>query len=64
MSAIINMGNNTPVEAFSPNTKAKITTIRIPIPLMPDFDSPNKKTANTTDIHCKVDKLYEFKISR
>ena len=30
-----------PVDAFSPKTKASITTIMIPIPLMPDLDNPN-----------------------
>ena len=53
-SAQINMGSKTPVDAFSPNTKARITTIIIPIPLIPDLDKPNKKTAKPMAIHCNA----------
>ena len=31
-----------PVEVFSPKTKANITTMMMPMPLMPDLDNPNK----------------------
>ena len=46
------MGSNIPVDAFSPKTKAKITTIIIPIPFIPDLDNPNKKTAKPMATHC------------
>ncbi len=56
MSAEIKRGSSIPVEDFSPKTNARITTIIIPIPLIPDFAIPNKKTAKKTDTHCGVDK--------
>lgn len=48
------MGSKIPVEAFSPKTNASITTIMIPMPLIPDFDKPNKKTAKPIAIHCNA----------
>lgn len=46
-----------PVDDFSPNTNARMITRTIPIPLIPDLEIPNKKTAKQMAIHCKVDKL-------
>lgn len=34
-------------------------TIIIPIPLTPDLDKPNKKTAKLMAIHCNAVKLYD-----
>jgi len=51
------MGSNTPVDDFSPNTKARITIIIIPIPLIPDLDKPNKKMAKPIATHCIAVKL-------
>ena len=51
------MGSNIPVDAFSPKTKAKITTINIPIPFMPDFDNPKIKTARIINNQCTTVKL-------
>ena len=51
------MGSKIPVEAFSPKTKARITTIMMPIPLIPAFDKPNKKTAMQIAVHWIIDKL-------
>ncbi len=42
---------------FSPNTKAKITTMSMPMPLMPAFDIPKRKTAKRIEAHCRVDRL-------
>ena len=56
MSAEIKRGSKIPVEDFSPKTNASITTIIIPIPLMPDLAIPNKNTAKKTANHCAVDK--------
>ena len=53
-SAHISIGSKIPVDAFSPKTKARIITIIIPIPLIPDLDKPNKKTANPIAIHCNA----------
>lgn len=57
MSAVINIGNKMPVDAFSPKTKANSTTMTIPMPLMPDFAKPNKNTEKATATHCIVDRL-------
>lgn len=57
MSATINNGSSTPVDAFSPKTKARITTIIMPIPLIPALDKPNKKTAIPIAAHCILDRL-------
>ncbi len=35
-----NIGNTIPVDSLLPNINAKMVTIRIPIPLIPDFDRP------------------------
>ena len=51
------MGSKIPVDAFSPKTNASITISIMPIPLIPDFDRPNKKTAKQIAIHCNADKL-------
>ena len=51
ISAQMSMGSKTPVEAFSPKTKAKIMTSTMPKPLIPDLDIPNKKTAKQIAIH-------------
>ena len=51
------MGNNMPVDAFSPKTKARITTIITPMPFIPDFDKPNKKTAKHMAVHCNTVRL-------
>ena len=51
MSAAISIGSKTPVEAFSPKTKARIITRTIPNPLIPDLDIPNKNTARQMAIH-------------
>ena len=59
ISAAINKGNKMPVEAFSPNTKAKITTISTPKPLTPALAIPNIKTASTKAAHWSHDKLKE-----
>jgi len=56
MSATMSMGSKTPVEAFSPKTKARITTSTMPNPFIPDFDIPNKKTAKQIAIHCNIDR--------
>ena len=53
----MSIGSKTPVDAFSPNTKASMTTIMIPMPLIPDLDKPNKKTAKPIAIHCNAVKL-------
>ena len=53
------MGSNIPVDAFSPKTKASITTINIPMPFIPDFDKPNIKTANQIANHCNIVRLYD-----
>ena len=51
------MGNKTPVDAFSPKTKANITTIIMPMPFIPDLDIPSKNTAKPMANHCNADKL-------
>lgn len=48
-----------PVDAFSPKTKARITTINIPMPFIPDFDKPNIKTAKQIATQCSKVKLYD-----
>ena len=53
------MGSSIPVDAFSPKTKARITTIKIPMPFIPDFDKPNIKTANQIATHCNTVRLYD-----
>ena len=50
------MGNKIPVDVFSPKTKAKITTIIMPIPFIPAFDNPSKKAAKPIADHCNQDK--------
>ena len=55
----MSMGSKIPVDVFSPNTKARITTMTILIPLIPDLDNPNKKTAKPMAIHCNAVKLYD-----
>ena len=52
-----------PVEGFSPNTKASATTIRIPMPLTPDFVIPSKNTAKATIHHCVNDNWQDAKSS-
>ena len=54
ISAKISMGNKIPVEVFSPKTKANITTMMMPMPLMPDLDNPNKNAAKQNATHCKI----------
>ncbi len=54
ISAQTNIGNNIPVDAFSPKTKARTTMIIIPIPLIPDLENPNKKTAKPMANHCNA----------
>ncbi len=54
MSAEIKRGSKIPVDDFSPNTNANITTMIIPIPLIPAFAMPNKNTAKKTATHCGV----------
>ena len=63
MSAAINRGSKIPVEAFSPNTKARITTMRTPNPLTPAFAIPRIKTAKAKANHCGHDKSNEWKKS-
>ena len=58
------MGNKTPVDAFSPKTKARMITIIIPMPFIPDLDKPNKKTAKLIANHCIAVKLYDSSISK
>ena len=57
MSAAISIGNNTPVDAFSPKTNAKVITIMIPMPFIPDLEKPKTKAAKNTAIHCNTEKL-------
>ena len=64
MSAVINIGNKMPVDAFSPKTKANSTTMIIPMPLIPDFAKPNKNPAKATATHCSIARLYDSSICR
>jgi hypothetical protein len=57
MSAQISIGSKMPVDAFSPNTKARIITRAIPMPFIPDLDNPSKNIAKQIAIHCSVDRL-------
>jgi len=43
-----------PVDVFSPNTNAKITTMIMPMPFIPDFDKPNKNAAKQKATHCNT----------
>ncbi len=55
MSVTTRRGSNIPVEDFSPKIKAKMTTTKIPIPLIPDFEMPMTKAENNTNSHCVLD---------
>lgn len=46
------MGSKTPVDDFSPKTKAKIKIIIMPMPFIPDFENPKIKAAKTMATHC------------
>ena len=51
ISAAISKGNKIPVDAFSPNTNAKITTISALNPLTPALAIPSINTARAKAVH-------------